>query len=837
MILQSLEVEGFRCFDRLFRVEGFSPGLNVLAGPNGAGKSTLLRALRHVLLDGHGLTGAAVRQAMMPWGRALYPRMQATFVDGESEWRMEKKFLSGAFARLDRKEDGQFRPVAEGRDAESRVRAMLLATAAPKGMAGDEHLGLMQVLWTPQGAAAAPAWNTSVRTTLQESFGAALRSPAAEQISYLVDKRYEEYFTPTGQTRKSSPVGPLETEWNGLQRDLQVLQDQWRRAGECREALARLREEIAAAAARLSVEVPRWEQERARQSAAAEAAAAEARARGQWEELARRVRAWREDIDAGGRLRRELEEAEARYGVSANALAEAQGHLPKIQELEAELERLAVLGTDAKAWPEWRRLQILAEGLRERRGQVAGLGAPGAAAMEEARKLDQQVHVRRAALEAASLRVTLTAESALALEAGGATRAVDAGESVVLTGPQQIDIRIPGVARLHAASANAQAAELARDLEQLSSRLAAILQGESVASWESRFAQSQQLQREIDAMAAEARPLEMRRAELEQLAARRPEWLAMPPDIEAVRTEWRRCKEALDAARGRYNLAALTGAEASARAQRDGLQAQLGQVRGRLTQHEALEPLAGLEERLQQAQLAYVAAGAQLQTLRTPGTVDVATLEREVRGQQETLSRKEVEAARLEGELAVALQQNLYSRMAETEERMSECATALAQQRRRAAAIQAVRAALADSQKEMTASLPAQIAGQATGYWRRIAGESAPAIRIGEASWAPDGLTVPDASADLQELSGGESEQVAFATRLALAGQMTRTARQLAVFDDSFLATDAGRAARILGILAEAALQMQILILTCHPARYESLPEARLFAIPDRQGL
>lgn len=836
MILRSLEVDGFRCFDRLLRVEGFSEGLNVLAGPNGAGKSTLLRALRHVLLDSHGLTGAGVRQAMMPWGRTLYPRIRAEFLHGDTEWQIEKKFLSNAYARLERKESGAFRPVAEGREAEAKVREMLLAAAAPKGLAGEEHLGLLQVLWTPQGAPPPAAWNASVRTTLQESFGAALRSPAAEQIAALADKRYEEYFTPTGQQRKSSPIVPLEAEWTGLQREVQLLRDQWRRAGESREILATLRAEIAEAAARLAVDRPRLEQERARQSAAAEAAAAEAKARSHWEELSRRVAAWREEIGAEGRIRRELAEAEALHGAAASALREAQLYLPKIEELETGLEQLAARGADAKAWPDWVRWRDLSAALQGLRGQLLALRPPPAASMEEARKLDQQIHLKRAGLEAASLRVTLTAETALAVDADGGQRTVAAGETLVLTGPQRIDMRIPGVARLTAASANAHAVGLAQDVETLSKRLSALLQGETLAAWEERFAAGQQWQREMDGLAAEVRPLELRRAELEQLAERHQEWTAAAPDIETIRAEWRTGKDALDAARGRYNLAALTGAEASARTQCDGLRAQAAQLAARLTQHAAAEPLAGVEVRLEQAQLAYVASRTQFHALQSASHGDTAAWERDVRTQQELLSRKEVEAARLEGELAVALEQNLYSRLAEAEERITERAASLAAHRRRAAAIQLVRATLADAQKEMTAALPDQIAGQATRYWRRISGDDSPAIRIGADSWAPDGLAVPGAVAALHELSGGEAEQIAFAARLALAGQLTQSSRQLAVFDDAFLATDAGRAARILEMLAEAGQQMQILILTCHPARYASLPEVRVFDLPALQG-
>ena len=182
MILRSIEVEGFRCFDRALRVADFATGLNVLHGPNGAGKSTLLRALQHVMVDSYSLSGAAVKQAMSPWGRALSPRICAEFSHGADVWRIEKRFLASPSAKLERLEAGVFRPVADGREADQRIREMLLAEGAAKGIAKDVHMGLLQVLWTPQGAPLLPEWSAGVRTTLQEAFGAGDRAVGIERL-------------------------------------------------------------------------------------------------------------------------------------------------------------------------------------------------------------------------------------------------------------------------------------------------------------------------------------------------------------------------------------------------------------------------------------------------------------------------------------------------------------------------------------------------------------------------------------------------------------------------------------------------------------------------------
>jgi uncharacterized protein YhaN len=74
--------------------------------------------------------------------------------------------------------------------------------------------------------------------------------------------------------------------------------------------------------------------------------------------------------------------------------------------------------------------------------------------------------------------------------------------------------------------------------------------------------------------------------------------------------------------------------------------------------------------------------------------------------------------------------------------------------------------------------------------------------------------------------SGGEREQIYLAARLALAEVLAKDERQLVVLDDVLTATDAGRLARVMAILEEAAQRLQILVLTCDPERYRGLEAA-----------
>jgi uncharacterized protein YhaN len=48
--------------------------------------------------------------------------------------------------------------------------------------------------------------------------------------------------------------------------------------------------------------------------------------------------------------------------------------------------------------------------------------------------------------------------------------------------------------------------------------------------------------------------------------------------------------------------------------------------------------------------------------------------------------------------------------------------------------------------------------------------------------------------------------------------------------------TDAGRLARVLAVLDEAAARFQVLVLTCHPEKYAGLPSASFHDLEQIRG-
>ncbi len=121
---------------------------------------------------------------------------------------------------------------------------------------------------------------------------------------------------------------------------------------------------------------------------------------------------------------------------------------------------------------------------------------------------------------------------------------------------------------------------------------------------------------------------------------------------------------------------------------------------------------------------------------------------------------------------------------------------------------------MAACRSEAIAAVSRPVEAMATKTLQRIAGRWLGRIQVRD-TFEPSAV-VPESieeAVTLDNLSGGEQEQLYLATRLALAEVLGKEERQLVVLDDVLTATDTGRLARIMNVLEEAAQRLQILIL------------------------
>ena len=181
------------------------------------------------------------------------------------------------------------------------------------------------------------------------------------------------------------------------------------------------------------------------------------------------------------------------------------------------------------------------------------------------------------------------------------------------------------------------------------------------------------------------------------------------------------------------------------------------------------------------------------------------------------------------GTLKKLLDRAPYDRSARLEEEIGEMQAEIGRDRLRADSLRLVRETISECEREATTGVAGPVSERATKLLRRIAG-----VRIGRISvsddltpWAVE-PTEAEGAIDLEDLSGGEREQVYVAVRLSLAELLTKDAgrRELVVLDDVLTFTDDERLKRVLTILEEMRTHAQFLILTCHPDRYESLKNA-----------
>ena len=183
-----------------------------------------------------------------------------------------------------------------------------------------------------------------------------------------------------------------------------------------------------------------------------------------------------------------------------------------------------------------------------------------------------------------------------------------------------------------------------------------------------------------------------------------------------------------------------------------------------------------------------------------------------------------------EGRLMHVSAQGPYSALARAEEDVARLEREIASEELRLGAVRLLRTIVDQSRNEALAAVAGPVEAAATRTLQRIAGSKLGRVQLGEA-FEPTQVIPGIAAAPvaIENISGGEREQIYLATRLALADVLAKGERQMVVLDDVLVATDAGRLARVMAILEEAAQRLQVLVLTCHPERYRGLEGATFF--------
>lgn len=895
MILERIRLRGFGKFadERTVPAEGvFDPHLHVIAGENEAGKTTLFMALHHALFTPYTSTAREVR-AIQPWGSALTPWVQIDFRFGDRRFRLTKAFLYEPFARLAEWRDGHYEPLADGDRADEMVRQMLWADRPGRGAAQEQHRGIARLLWVPQGEAALPALDGTLRERVEAALGALTLTPEESALRRRLAATYAEWWTERGQPR-SKVFDPLEREVAHLEEELRRIDDELagyaeasvrlegilRRQDDLRQRKAELEQALKAleadarrierlkadyekAKAQLAAEEERFRRCDERRDTLRRARAAEAEKRRQLDEH-------REIIEGLERKReraeRELAEAEEAVAAAAKALQEAEDEFRDARRLHEARRWMSRSAEERQRLARVTELQREADALRQ---TLHARPAPTPEVLEQARRIEAELHRVEGALASAGLQIALNAEAPLhfTYTADGGREVevrLDAAQEAVLRASRSASLYLPGVGTLRIRSGAVELAALEQQRDRLRNDMQRLLRTYGVAAprdlillHEAYQRDKAQLDRLHDQIQSELRPhadraalqaaLEEAEREIDALAARlglsREELAGQPlPNLAAFDERLAGLRRGADEARrrreeARERLAEIVDTWHGAQRQRVQLETELAGVRA---QAEAVLREAGSEADVEfqyhEARRLWEAArhrandlAAQLPKGADDPIEQSVRLQSELAAVEEQLEKLRQREADDRSYLRQVAERGSYEQKAALEERLALAKRRREQAWREAKAIKLLHRLAEARQEQVTRSLTEPVSRRVSGYFERVTGRVGRRVQIdaGLQPSAVDERVMQDIPTEM--LSAGTREQLIHLTRLALARYLVqREGRMLFVLDDTLVYTDAVRHRRFLELLEEASADLQIIVLTCHEERFRGLRGARI---------
>ena len=892
MILHSVRASQWRSLLNPAEAGPFSEGLNVIHAPNGSGKSSLFEAMRRALFDAHLVMGKEI-EAVRPWGRALAPQVTVEFSQAGVRYRIEKTFLDNPSARLFRMEDGQFAPLADGRNADLKLREILASDAPGRGLSKPEHWGLAQVLWAPQGALPIGALSASVSENLRKALGVQLTGEGGSRLEALLEEEFLSLFTKGGKPRTgrdAAPVLAFESELAELDLERQRLVAQHQSFEEASRAVEDARQRRAQARrdadetgallekARGQAKVyqdlqAELQQKRQTEQSAWERHETASRTLGliakAHEDAARLAAQIQLDEPAVGQLAVDVKSAIERAGELRCRREEARQRRALLAPLASKVEEARAFVADRNARQtlaaKAQRLEELQAALKREKESRSALVAPDDKTIREIRRLAAARDKSEAALQASLIRVTVRPFNAAVVSrpASGEPTPVAAGGEGIFTGSPEVRLEIEGFGSIRASgpATNVEALreEAAGALSKLES-LAKPYASPDPDRLQLLRDQAREMDQNIAALEVQARELLGREtpegllAQLAELEARiqaqtggYPAWNEAPPVVSEAQAalEARRreiesaiveAEDVFEPAQARAQALEKQQAEAVAGLKHARLNLEAAQGRlGDLTQDGVSDPdrHAARQKALMEWESARTQAEGCARRLAEIGEDPGKTVEKLER-QFQALGKAEAEArddeSTAKGRLQTLAEAGAYSKLAACDEKRAGLAARIRSEKLRMDALRLLYETVASCKAAAIAAVAAPVERAATRMLARVAGPRLGTLRLTE-GFVPAGIQpeIMGAAVEVDNLSGGEQEQLFLVTRLALGQVLAREERQLVVLDDVLNATDTGRLARMLTLLEEAAQRLQIVILTCHPERYRALEGARFF--------
>ena len=814
MILHQLTVANWRSLLTSVAIGPFSDRINIIHAPNGTGKSSLFEALRRALFDAHHVSGEEI-EAVRPWGRSLAPKVQVEFTQSGVRYRIAKTFLDGASADLFRFEDGKFQPLANSRNADTKLREVIAAGDAPgRGLSKHEHWGLSEVLWAPQGSLHLDSLSGNVTQNLRAALGVQLTGEGGSRLDELLEERYQTFFTKSGKPRtgkQAAPIIALESELAVTVTERQQRLEQQQRFEETSRAVEDARQKRSQA---------RFEAEALRETVAQATQQAETYKRlvGDLEQkqlteqsVRERFEAIGQSLELIGNARQEVGQLQTAIGEGDQLLVElaaelnkttdavntarvqrdaARSQRPSLEVRAAEVEDARVFSEDSKSHlalaARIAKLKQFYADQKQQKDLRAALVAPDDKTIKEVRKCLAAREVAKAALRASLIHLTVQPKKKTTFQrqVPDESQTVAAGDKATFSGSPEVRIEIEGFGTIHASGPEGGAETHQAALQEAEKKLAKFTQPYGTQDPD----RLQLLREQADALDLKVEKLEEKIAELlgeesaddlngqlSELVARLherlgrfPVWEKQPPlvvELKAALDKQRKVIElAIETAEDTFEKAqsAAQGVEkrhSTASSELKNARLNLEAAQGRLK--ELTKDGQSDEARTQvrnEALMAWEAAKIKAKECATrlaeiPGDPQktLQKLERQLKGLVDAESMARDEENQSEGRLQTLAAVGAYSKLVACEEKLADLQLCICREKLRMEATRLLYDTVTTCKATMVAAVAAPVERTATQMLSRIAGPRLGGVRLTE-NFVPAGVR-PELAAESVNLA------------------------------------------------------------------------------------
>ena len=881
MHIQRIAVKNFRKLHDL-EVEDLEEGLTVIVGDNEEGKSTMLKALQAAFFERHKITGKPAKE-MLPFGSKVRPEIEVDFEANGVSYCLKKAFKQSSSALLESYSQRWQGDAAEEKLREILGFTSPKRGAAKNEHRGLS--GLLWV--EQGRAFNPLEFNSDTHSSILEAIEGEVRQVTGgergRKLLGAIGKRYSEYYTPTGKEKDKlkdarAEVEALRQEIGELEDKLSQYEGKVDRLDDLRKKLDRYEEENtleyaeeeAKEAVKAERELEETEKEFEIASAVLDAAdkslEVSVKERAERNRKIERLEKSKSELYSIGELLERVEE-ERKEAAAAQSLAE--GSLQNARrdyeetrrsriEAQRKLKRVEALDSLNKLTEKRDRSQRVREELDEHKMSMAAIRIEEEDLISLRRKADELAR-RRAISDAVATTIEFSPTGPL----GGQSVSAN-GEVIDVSEPYKIkertSLNLEGFGGMVVTPGGEDirlSREAVRNLQSdFNSSLSAFAYS-SLSKAEEDFRRKNELRVEVEKSQArldeivpegleqleddikvqygvlasstldgEQPPLSLEVARAREVAraaeesARSAEEAAEKARVSAekileaenkklsgVNEEWVKRKTSFEnTSRDTANLDAEIAAERAGKPD-ERLREELSKAeRERERREEALNELKSqLEEML-----------PELIRSERERTQDVLS------NLKQQIDREQRQSDDLKIELRTLGQIGLGEALDEKISEHTQAQQELERLEQDADAWKLLKETLEAAEKEAKEAFIAPVTERLQPYMKYVLPRAS--LNLDTESLAIDSLQRDGVEEPFQDLSVGTREQIAVLARLALAEILLEDGRPVAVIlDDPLVNSDDKRFRLMSAALREAAEKMQILILTCHEQRHQSL--------------